>query len=214
MATFAVARLEDIEQVDDGRSPFHMVRHHFGITTFGVNAMFARAAGDQVINEHSESQPGSSEELYVVQSGEATFELDGETRDAPAGTFVYVQPGVKRSAVAREAGTVVLVIGAGPEGEPYQVKGWELFAPLFPLFQSGEYVEGAESARELIANNPPYGLVFYNTACFEARAGQVDEALSHLRRAIELSPDLAGLARDDEDLASLREKPDFAEIVG
>jgi hypothetical protein len=56
--------------------------------------------------------------------------------------------------------------------------------------------------------------VYYNTACFESRAGRIDAALAHLRRAVELSPDLAELARDDEDLAALREHPAFAQIVG
>jgi tetratricopeptide (TPR) repeat protein len=214
MARFAVARLDDIEEVDDGRCPFRPVRHHFGIMTFGVNAMTARSDGDRLINEHDEADPDSSEELYVVVSGHARFELDGEVQDAPAGTLVHVPPGVKRTAFAQEAGTTVLAIGAGPAGKPYQPGGWELFAPLFPLFASGDYEEGADRAQAIIADDPPYGAVYYNTACFEARAGRIDAGLAHLRRAIELSPSLAELARDDDDLAALREHAAFDEIVG
>lgn len=214
MAEFAVAQLEEIKEVDDGRSSFRPVRHHFGIQTFGVTASTARADGDRLINEHDEAEADSSEELYVVISGHATFELDGESRDAPAGTFVHVLPGVKRTAFAREAGTTVLAVGAGPAGKPYEPNGWELFAPLFPLFASGDYAEGADRAQALIADDPPYGAVYYNTACFESRAGRTDAALAHLRRAIELSPSLAELARDDDDLAALREHAGFAELVG
>src|SRR5436305_1921347 len=87
MAGFAVARLEEIDEVDDGRCPFRPVRHHFGIATFGVNAMIAPSDGDRLINEHQEAEPESGEELYVVISGHATFDLDGETQDAPMGTF-------------------------------------------------------------------------------------------------------------------------------
>lgn len=93
MAAYAVARLDEIEVIDDGRSPFRPVRHHFGIKTFGINAMTARADGDRLINEHEEAEPDSSEELYVVVSGHATFELDGNSLDAPACTFVHVPPG-------------------------------------------------------------------------------------------------------------------------
>jgi mannose-6-phosphate isomerase-like protein (cupin superfamily) len=214
MALSAVARLDEIDEIDDGRCPFRPVRHHFGITTFGVTAMTARSDGARLINEHAEAEPDSSEELYVVMSGHATFELDGETRDAPAGTFVHVPEGIKRTAFAREAGTTVLAIGGAPPGKPYEPDGWELFAPLLPLFESGDYEEGANRAQALIAEHPPYGAVYYNTACFEARAGRIDAALTHLRRAVELSPSLAEAARGDEDLAALADQAEFAEIVG
>jgi mannose-6-phosphate isomerase-like protein (cupin superfamily) len=214
MARVAVARLDDIDEIDDGRCPFRPVRLHFGIMTFGVNAMTARADGDRLINEHAEAEPDSSEELYVVLSGHARFELDGETHDAPAGTFIHVPAGIQRTAFAQEAGTTVLAIGGGPAGEPYEPTGWELFAPLLPLFKSGNYEEGADRAQALIADHPPYGAVYYNTACFESRAGRTDAALVHLRRALELSPSLAKLARDDDDLAALRAHAAFTEIVG
>jgi tetratricopeptide (TPR) repeat protein len=213
MAPPTVARLDEIEEIDDGRCPFRPVRHHFGIMTFGVNAMTARADGNRLINEHEEAEPESSEELYFVVSGHARFELDGAIHDAPVGTFVHVPAGIKRTAFANEAGTTVLAIGAGSRGKPYEPGGWELFAPLFPLFESGDYEEGADRAQALIADDPPYGAVYYNTACFEARAGRIDAALDHLRRAVELAPSLAELARDDDDLAVLREHGEFAEIV-
>jgi tetratricopeptide (TPR) repeat protein len=209
----SVARLEEIDEIDDGRCTFRPVRHHFGIMTFGVNAMTAHSEGDRLINEHEEAEADSSEELYVVMSGHASFELDGDVQDAPMGTFVHVPAGIKRTAFALEAGTTVLAIGAGPRGKPYDPIGWELFAPLYPLFESGDYEEGAERAQALLAANPPYGAVYYNTACFESRAGRTDAALDHLRRAIELSPSLADTAREDDDLAAVREQAAFAEIV-
>jgi tetratricopeptide (TPR) repeat protein len=214
MATFSAARLEDITEIVDGKLPFRPVRHHFGIRTFGVTAMTARSDGDRLINEHEEAEPQSGEELYVVMSGHAWFEVDGETQDAPAGTFVHVPAGIKRTAFAREAGTTVMAIGGGPVGKPYEPSGWEVFAPLIPLFESGEFELGADRAQALLAEDPPYSAVYYNTACFESRAGRIDAALVHLRRAVELSPDVAELARDDEDLAALREHPAFAQIVG
>jgi quercetin dioxygenase-like cupin family protein len=214
MAGYAVARLDEMDEIDDGRFSVRPVRHHFGITTFGVNAMVAGADGDQLIKEHEEAEPESSEELYIVMSGHARFEIGGDIQDAPNGTFVHVPAGIKRSAVAEKAGTTVLVIGAGPAGKPYEPSGWELFAPLFPLFESGDFEEGAARAQALIAADPPYGAVYYNTACFESRAGRTDDALAHLRRAVELAPSLAKLARDDEDFAALRQHAAFTELVG
>ncbi len=209
-----MARLEEIEEVDVDRCPFRPVRHHLGITTFGVNSMTAHADGDRLINAHDEGEEDSSEELYIVMSGHATFEIAGETREAPAGTFVLVPPATQRTAFARDAGTTVIAVGAAPAGRPYEPNGWELFAPLYGLFASGEYEKGADRAAALLADDPPYGPVYFNTACFESRAGRTELALTHLRRAIELSPRLAELARDDEDLAALRGSPEFTEIVG
>lgn len=83
------------------------------------------------------AEPDSSEELYIVVSGHARFELEGEVHDAPAGTFVHVPAGITRTAFAREAGTTLPAIGGGPQGKPYEPTGWELFAPLLPLFASG-----------------------------------------------------------------------------
>src|SRR3954453_18468956 len=140
MKRYAVARQEEIEELTDGREPFRPVRHHFGITSFGVNAWTARAAGDRIINEHDESDPDANEELYLVMRGRATFELDGDRVAAPAGTFVFVPPGVRRTAFAEEPETPLIALG-GPPGTAYEPDGWELWAPLHPLYRAGRYAE-------------------------------------------------------------------------
>jgi hypothetical protein len=66
MGGYAVAQLDEIEELDDGRCPWRPVRHHFGITAFGINAWTAGEAGARIINEHGESEPDASEELYLV----------------------------------------------------------------------------------------------------------------------------------------------------
>src|SRR5213592_2264546 len=111
MAAYSVAHLGEIEEVSDGRCPWRPIRHHFGIMSFGVNAWTARQAGDRVINEHDEDDEVGEEELYLVQSGRATFELDGERVDAPAGTFVFARPSAKRTAFAEEPGTTIVALG-------------------------------------------------------------------------------------------------------
>jgi tetratricopeptide (TPR) repeat protein len=213
MQEFTVARLEEIDEVRDGRCPFRPVRHHMGIMGFGATAWTGKAVGDRIINEHHEDHPGAGEELYVVMSGHAEFEIDGQKVDAPAGTFVNVAPSLTRTAFAREAGTTILAVGGAAPGQPYRPSGWELFTPLLPLFEQGAYEEGAERARKLLAGDPPYSALYYNTACFEAGAGRDGDALAHLRRAFELEPSLAEFASGDDDLASLRDRPEFARLV-
>ena len=110
------------------------------------------------------------EELYFVQQGRARFELDGEQVDAPAGTFVFAAPDVKRTAFAEEPGTTLIAIGGVP-GKPYQAHGGELWMPLHHLYESGAYAEAADRGRDLIEAHPEYAGPLYNLACCESLAG-------------------------------------------
>ena len=189
MTSYAVARLDEIDEVSDGRCPFRPVRHDFGITSFGVNAWTARDAGDRIINEHDESDPDSGEELYLVVRGRAVFELDGDRVAAPAGTFVFAPPGVKRTAFAEEPETTVLALGGTP-GKAYEPDGWELWAPLNPLYAAGEYAEAADRGRQLAEAHPQYAGLFYNVACCASLAGRTADAVDYLGRAIDRSESL------------------------
>jgi hypothetical protein len=212
MSSYAVAHLDEIDELSDGRQPWRPVRHHFGITAFGVNAWTASEGGDRIINEHDESDDGT-EELYLVQQGRARFEIDGEHVDAPAGTFVFVPGGVKRTAFAEEPGTTIVAVGGIP-GKAYETTGWELWAPLRPLYEAGDYAAVAEGLQELAEANPEYPMLTYNLACVEALSGRTTDALEHLRQAVQKSELLRSLAKDDSDLDSIRDEPVFKELVG
>jgi hypothetical protein len=211
MSGYGVARLDEIDELDDGREPYRPVRHHFGITSFGVNAWTAREAGDRIINEHDESDDGN-EELYLVLHGRAVFELDGDRVDAPAGTFVFARPGVKRTAFAEEPETTIIALGGTP-GMAYEPDGWELWAPLNPLYQKGEYAEVADRGRALVEAHPQYAGLFYNLACCESLAGRTTDAIDHLRRAIELSERFRAYAKDDSDFDPIRDEPAFKDLI-
>jgi tetratricopeptide (TPR) repeat protein len=213
MNGYAVAHLDEIEELSDGRCPWRPVRHHFGITSFGVNAWTGRNAGDRIINEHQESEQDSDEELYLVQSGRATFELDGERVDAPAGTFVFARPGVKRTAFAKEPGTTIVALGGTP-GKAYEPFGWEIWAPVHPLYEAGEYAEAADRGRELVEAHPEYAGLLYNLACCESLAGRTADAIEHLRLAVKRSERFRSLTAEDSDFDPIREEPAFKELVG
>ena len=211
---YRVVRLDEIEEASDGRCPWRPVRHHLGITAFGVNSWTARDAGDRIINEHDEDDgDDAQEELYLVLEGRATFELGGEKLDAPAGTLVFARPGVKRTAFAEEAGTTVLAIGA-VAGEAYEVSGWELWEPLNELYRSGDYAEAARRGREIVEANSEYSAPLYNLACCESLAGHAAEAIEHLRRAIEAAARFRELAGSDSDLDPIRDDPAFRALIG
>ena len=172
MSGYAVAHLDEIGEITDGREPSRPVRAHFGITSFGVNAWTAKQAGDRIINEHDESvEGGGQEELYLVHTGRARFELDGDRVDAPAGSLVFVERGVKRTAFAEEPGTTLIALGGTP-GEVYEPSGYEFWAPVAPLYQAGEYAEAAAKGREVLVAHPEFPVLVYNVACCEASRGR------------------------------------------
>ena len=213
MSRYAVANLDEIDEISDGRCPWRPVRLHFGITSFGANAWTGRAAGDRIINEHDEDEGDGQEELYLVQRGRARFELDDERVDAPADTLVFVSRGVRRTAFAEEPGTTIIALGGTP-GKAYEPGGFELWAPLGQLYDAGKYAEAADRGRELIKAHPEYHLLLYNVACCESLAGRTADATEHLRAAIERSSNNASLAAKDSDFDPIRDDPAFKELVG
>jgi mannose-6-phosphate isomerase-like protein (cupin superfamily) len=227
MSSYAVAHLDDIDELSDGRCPWRPIRHHFGITSFGVTA-WTGDTGERIINEHDEAtrEPGhlraddleedANEELYLVHRGRARFELDGERVVAPAGTFVFVRPGVKRTAFAEEPGTTIVALGATP-GKAYEPVGWEVWRPLHPRYEGREYIEIADREGQLIeASRYPEPL--YNLACCESLAGRTSDAIEHLRLAIDgterYRERLRSLAAIDSDFDPIREEPGFRELIG
>ena len=214
MSGYAVAHLDEIDEISDGRCASRPIRYHFGITSFGINAWTGREAGDRIINEHDEAQAGDEqEELYLVQRGRARFELDGRRIEAGADTLVFVRPGVKRTAFAEEPGTTIIALGGTP-GKAYELTGYEIWAPLAPLYEAGNYAEAADRGRELIKAHPEYPTLLYNVACCESLAGRTAAAIEHLRLAIERADRFRSLAAEDSDFDPTRDDPAFKELVG
>ena len=213
MSGYAVARIDEIDEISDGRCPWRPVRFHFGIMSFGVNAFTGHAVGDRLINEHDESQENDlQEELYLVQRGHATFELDGVRVDAPAGTLVFARPSVKRTAFAEEPGTTLVALGGVP-GKAFEAHGGELWMPLHHLYESGRYAEAADRGRELIEAHPEYAWPLYNLACCESLAGRPDDAIKHLRLAIDGAEQFRAMAAEDSDFDPIRDEAAFNELV-
>ena len=210
MAEYAVAHLAEIDELSDGRCPFRPIRQTFGITSFGATTWTGREPGDRIINEHDEA--GEHEELYIVQSGRASFELDGERVDAPAGTFVFARPGVKRTAYAEESETTIVAVGGVP-GQAYEPDGWEIWTPFNRLYLEGRYAEAADGGREAAEAHPEYAGLLYNLACCESLAGRTADAIEHLRLAIERSERFRSFAVGDSDFDQIRAEPEFQALV-
>jgi tetratricopeptide (TPR) repeat protein len=192
------------------------VGRHFGIRSFGTSA-YRSIEGGQVVNEHDEAgfRIGLSgqEELYVVVSGRATFTVNDEKIDAPAGSLVFVRdPAAKRGAVAEEPATTVLAIGGKP-GEAF-LPLTEEFPAAFDAYSAKDYERSIELYRALLEGEfPRKAGILFNIACNEALLGRADDAIEHLRAAIEADQQAVELARTDGDLDPIREDPRFAELI-
>ncbi len=207
-------RLDELEPILAAGVNWKPLRRTLGIEAFGTNAYVA-GPGEDVIEAHSEERLGH-EEVYVVVSGRATFTLDDEEHDAPAGTIVHLgDPSVRRYARAEETNTVVLAIGGKP-GEAYTPSAWEWYfeAERFrPTMDSDAALALLDEALERF---PEHVGVLFSIACWQALAGRDDEALATLRRAEAIEPrirdwvaaddDLRELFAADDDLASVRDR--------
>ena len=110
--------------------------------------------------------------------------------------------------MAEEAGTTVLAIG-GRRGEAYRVSPWELYGAAIPYDRAGDYEQAAAVAARGLEVYPGHPSILYNLACFEAKAGRRDDALTHIRQALEGDPKLARYAAEDPDFDSIRDDPAF-----
>jgi tetratricopeptide (TPR) repeat protein len=203
-------RLEEIEPIPvvGGTLLWRPLRRTLDVGAFGVNAYTAPSVGDDVVEAHTEESLGH-EEIYVVLSGRATFTLDEETLDAPAGTVVFVRdPKVRRYACAAEPETAVLAVG-GPRGGGYEPSPWEDYFAAERHRAAGDFDAYAAELEDALARRPDHPATLYNLACAEALAGRSEDALTHLHRALELKPEWTEMAGKDDDLAALRELPDW-----
>jgi quercetin dioxygenase-like cupin family protein len=206
-----IVHLDQIESIPGpGSLTWRPVRLTLGVQAFGCNAYTAAEAGQDVVEPHTEDPKLAHQELYFVASGRARFTIDGQSYDAPMGTYVFIpDPASHRHAVAEEPGTTVLTFGGPPTFEP---SAWESTFRAAALARS-DPPRALEILAEGLEAHPESASLHYEVACLEAVDGNRDAALAALRRAVELKPNVAGWARDDEDFASLRDDPEFRALA-
>ena len=201
-------RLDEIEPIPvvGGTLLWRPVRRTLDVGAFGINSYVAPKAGEDVVEEHTEKTYGH-EEIYLVLTGRATFTLNDETLDAPAGTAVFIRdPSVKRHARAEEDGTSVLAVG-GPRGSAYEPSAWEHSFAAEKHRAAGDFDAMVAEIAAGVERHPDNASLLYDLGCAEALAGRTDDALAHVSRALELRPEWADHARKDTDLVALRELP-------
>jgi tetratricopeptide (TPR) repeat protein len=207
-----VLNLDQIEAIPGpGTLSWLPVRYTLGIRAFGCNAYRAAEAGQDVVEPHTEDPDLAHEELYFVAAGHATFTIDGQSHDAPAGTYVFIpDPASHRHAVADEPGTTVLSFGGPAAFEP---SAWE-WAFRAAGVQQTDPAKAREILEEGLRTHPNSPTLDYGMACLETLEGHHEEAITWLRQAIDLRPELKEWALKDSDLEALRDDPYFRSLSG
>ena len=202
MSGWRAIALDDVEAVPwrDTGLVWRPVRGAIGARIAGMAAYTAERAGQDVVEAHAEEPDGRGhEEVYVVLRGRATFTLDGQTLDAPAGTFVRVDPHVHRHAVAAEPQTAVLALGGDPVFEP---AGGEWIDRARRFFRT-DPARAAAILDELEAFRPDSAALRLGRAMLAHAQGDADSARRLLRDALEIEPRILEWEGEDPELAAL-----------
>ena len=217
--TFKVISLDtSFDQGDgaaEGERAYVRLRRELDIGSFGTYAIRA-AGGKELVRGRTTTGPAADrhEELFVVVDGHARFTVDGEEIDAPAGTAIFVRDvDATRSAVATDELTTVLLV-SGRRGEAWRLTPGEATEEFWPLYEAKDYESALAVVRQALEEYPGNALAHYNVACMSSLLGRSDDALEHLRAALDGYPEYAENARADDDFAAIRDDARFLELVG
>ncbi|MFY9944024.1 MAG: tetratricopeptide repeat protein [Desulfobacterales bacterium] len=102
-------------------------------------------------------------------------------------------------------------VEAGIACDPGYAPGWALKSGI--ACRLGRYDEGLAAGRQALVLDAANPAACYNLACLFALKGEVRQALLHLERAIVIDPACRLIARRDEDLAILKDTPEFRRLT-
>ncbi len=96
---------------------------------------------------------------------------------------------------------------------PVPVEPDDLYYAAVLAKNRGDVPEAIEHLKNAVAHKNGGGRVDFLLACCYAQSGQADTALEHLRKAIEEDQRHRVLARHDRDFDTLRDTPEFRELL-
>jgi len=117
----------------------------------------------------------------------------------------------RREEAIAEAKDAIDVIENHVKWNPDDVRAFHLGAGS--LLVLGEIERAKRWLHRAIEIAPDDSVVLYNVACNLATLGETDKALEYLERAVENGAVSAAWMRNDEDLANLRDIPEFTKLL-
>jgi uncharacterized Ntn-hydrolase superfamily protein len=178
-------------------------------------------AGEAVVTEMERAflETGGSLAERLVSALEAGQAAGGDSRGQQSSAIVVERVGAAQQ--SREGIDRVCELRVEDHKEPIaelrRLLGihlvWDVVRRASAFHSPGRYAEGVALLREGAARHGEDAVLLYDLACFEALAGESEEALRHLTRSLELEPDLRAGAAADSDFDPIRQDPRFAALV-
>ncbi len=178
-------------------------------------------AGEAVVTEMERAfleTTGSLAER-LVSALEAAQAAGGDARGQQSSAVVVERTGA--AAESREGIDRICELRVEDHREPivelrrllgiHQV--WDALRRVTSFHQPGKYAEGATLLRAELGKHGDDPVLLYDLACFESLAGESEDALAHLARALELDPQLRPGAARDSDFDPVRQDPRFESLV-
>ena len=120
MSDYSVKRIDEMEAVVFGS--FKRARAELGVESFGMQVIDIPPKATQ--HPEHDHQSDGQEEVFIVLSGAATMVIDGEEHSAPAGTFVRVDPPLRRTVRNDGSETASVLIVSAPRTSGYAAMDW------------------------------------------------------------------------------------------
>ena len=115
---FTLKTREQLETMEgSGNATWRLVRKPLEVQNFGINMVQIGPGGQ--IPEHDETGSGQIE-VFAILEGRGTFRLNGTDHDAPAGSFVRMEPGCTRTIVNDTDSPVTALLIGVPADSGYQ----------------------------------------------------------------------------------------------
>lgn len=145
----------------------------------------------------------------ATSAAASAFRLSDRGRIAPGlrADLVLVQGDPLHDIQALRAIDEVWIAGAEVDRARY-IRRVATLTQYMDLYGQKRFADGAALLHDELASDPLFEEGLYQLACAEALSGKPDLAVADLRRAIARDHGFADRARHDDDLASLRTRPD------
>jgi quercetin dioxygenase-like cupin family protein len=112
-----IRRREDMERTGS----WLLVRRSLGLGAFGMNLV--EIPPGERIPEHDETDR-DQEEVFLVLEGSPSLVVDGREIEAPAGTFVRLDPELQRTVVNNGEEPAAVLIMSAPRTSGYEPMDW------------------------------------------------------------------------------------------
>ncbi len=79
--------------------------------------------------------------------------------------------------------------------------------------QAGDLINAVKEARKSVQLGPGMPETYYDLACYLSLSGNFDEAFVSIQKSLSIAPGFKKMAANDPDLAGLKSKPEFLELI-